>query len=356
MSAPPSRVRGFGALARNADGAAYLERFLVAAVAALLLIRFSLELTGYPRIGGRGLHIAHLLWGGLLMVIAIGLLLAFLGRRVQRAAAVVAGIGFGAFIDELGKFITSDNNYLFRPAIALIYVVFILLFLAGRAIVRDPVMSPAEYLANAVLLLEDGTLRGLDAAERERALTYLRCAESHNRHLADALTAAIRHVPLLPEERPGLPARLGRALRARYPALVGRPWFAPALTALFVLLALYMVALAVVLIVADADFSPRRPGISFAEAGHQLSALAAGGCALIGVLSLARSRPAAYEWFRRAMLVSIFLGQVFAFYEQQLAAIVGLAVSLLLLVTLDQLIDLERRDSAGAAAGVPQPA
>ncbi len=38
-----------------------------------------------PELGGHGLHIAHLLWGGF-------------------------------FIDELGKFITQDNDYFFKPA------------------------------------------------------------------------------------------------------------------------------------------------------------------------------------------------------------------------------------------------
>jgi len=33
------------------------------------------------------------------------------------------------FIDELGKFITSDNNYFFQPTISLIYIVFIIIFL-----------------------------------------------------------------------------------------------------------------------------------------------------------------------------------------------------------------------------------
>src|SRR5438105_3470241 len=28
-------------------------------------------LSGYPQVGGHGLHIAHMLWGGLLMVLAI---------------------------------------------------------------------------------------------------------------------------------------------------------------------------------------------------------------------------------------------------------------------------------------------
>ena len=51
--------------ARNIEAGNLLESFLVSAVASVLAIRSFLYLTGYPQLSGRGLHIAHLLWGGL---------------------------------------------------------------------------------------------------------------------------------------------------------------------------------------------------------------------------------------------------------------------------------------------------
>src|SRR6266550_2141930 len=101
-----------------------LDTVLVCAVLTILIVRTQLYLTNYPQLGGHGLHIAHLLWGGLLMLIALLVLLAFIGRHIQSSAALLGGIGFGTFIDELGKFITSDNNYFFQPAIPLIYIIF----------------------------------------------------------------------------------------------------------------------------------------------------------------------------------------------------------------------------------------
>ena len=135
---------------RNLDAGQLLETFLVSAVAAFLGVRFFLGVTGYPRLGGGGLHIAHMLWGGALMVAAVILLLSYLGQRIRRAAAVLAGLGFGLFIDELGKFITSDNNYFYRPAIALIYVVFVLLFLWWRSLERQPVWCSRLKRATAL--------------------------------------------------------------------------------------------------------------------------------------------------------------------------------------------------------------
>ena len=78
---------------RNSDATLLLESFLVAAVISVLVIRWVLTLTGFPRLGGGGLHIAHMLWGGGLMLVAILLLLAYLDRSVQHVAAVIAGLG-----------------------------------------------------------------------------------------------------------------------------------------------------------------------------------------------------------------------------------------------------------------------
>ena len=59
---------------RDAEGADRFQAFLVSAVASIAVTRTFLVLTGYPQLGGGsvdgGLHLAHLLWGGLGMVIA----------------------------------------------------------------------------------------------------------------------------------------------------------------------------------------------------------------------------------------------------------------------------------------------
>src|SRR5436305_1593218 len=113
-------ARAAPTLIRNGDGPDLLLQLLVCAVGTVLAIRYYLERTGYPQIGGGGLHIAHMLWGGFFMVVALVLLLGFIGRRPQRLGSIFGGVGFGLFIDELGKFITRDNDYFFRPTVALI--------------------------------------------------------------------------------------------------------------------------------------------------------------------------------------------------------------------------------------------
>ena len=105
---------------RNLEASEYFEVFFVSAVLTILVIRLFLRLTGYPQIGNSNLHIAHMLWGGLLMLISIMILLFFLTRRVEWWAALFGVIGFGTFIDEVGKFVTQDNDYFFQPAVATI--------------------------------------------------------------------------------------------------------------------------------------------------------------------------------------------------------------------------------------------
>jgi hypothetical protein len=90
------------------------ETLIIASVATILVIRRQLWLTHDPQLGGHGSHVAHLLWGGLFMLLGTGLLLTFLRTPVLSAGGIVGGVGFGFVIDELGKFVTEDTNYFYR--------------------------------------------------------------------------------------------------------------------------------------------------------------------------------------------------------------------------------------------------
>ena len=79
----------------------------------MVLTRLYLISTGYPKIGGGVYHIAHALFGGLSLVVACVLVLLYANRGVLTACAVLGGLGLGLFIDEIGKFITANNNCCF---------------------------------------------------------------------------------------------------------------------------------------------------------------------------------------------------------------------------------------------------
>ena len=114
------------------------------------MVRFILAVTEYPSLGGAHLHIAHMLWGGLGMMAAIVMLLVSVSRLSAEIAAVMGGAGFGVFIDELGKVISRDNNYFYRPTVALIYVIFVVLVLVFRRLAAGARRSPAANLAGAL--------------------------------------------------------------------------------------------------------------------------------------------------------------------------------------------------------------
>ena len=148
-------------LVRNVRSGEHLTTFVVSGVATVLVTRLILSLSGYPQIGGKGLHIAHVLPGGLLMLVSIALLLGYVGPVVRPAAALVGGVGFGLFIDEVGKFVTSDNDYFYQPAAAIVYVVFVLIVLGFRFLTTRRPIDPREQLANVIDHTVEGVAGGL---------------------------------------------------------------------------------------------------------------------------------------------------------------------------------------------------
>src|SRR5437762_6665011 len=145
---------------RSADSGRCLDLFLVCAIASVLGNRVFLIITGYPQLGNGTLHISHAIWGAVMMATAIVFALAFLPPGNRTFIAFIAGCGFGWFIDELGKFITRDVNYFFQPTIALIYIVFITMYLVFRGIQRR-VLGPDEALLNGLEALKSAAIGGL---------------------------------------------------------------------------------------------------------------------------------------------------------------------------------------------------
>jgi hypothetical protein len=99
----------------------HLLLVIISFTVAVVGTRWFLDLTGYPQVGGGELHIAHMLWGGLALVIAAVVMLVVDARWVMPAAAIATGAGTGLFIDEIGKFITASNDYFYPLAAPLIY-------------------------------------------------------------------------------------------------------------------------------------------------------------------------------------------------------------------------------------------
>ncbi|MCA9908136.1 MAG: hypothetical protein KC519_05755, partial [Anaerolineae bacterium] len=111
-----------------------------------------LQITGFPQIGNSTFHIAHALWGGLLLLISAWLMLMFANRWIFQIAAVAAGAGVGLFIDEVGKFITQATDYFFPLAAPIIYAAFLITVFV-YLFVRRPRTQDAR--AEMYTILED---------------------------------------------------------------------------------------------------------------------------------------------------------------------------------------------------------
>ncbi len=115
----------------------YMLTMVIAFAITVVVTRLYLELTGYPQLGNDTFHFAHALWGGLLQMIAAILMLIYLNEWIFSLAAILAGVGIGLFIDEIGKFITQANDYFFPLAAPIIYIAFILIVFAYLYIRRQ---------------------------------------------------------------------------------------------------------------------------------------------------------------------------------------------------------------------------
>jgi hypothetical protein len=330
---------------RNLEATSLLELFFVTSVFSVLGIRFFLAVTGYPSLHPGNLHIAHVLLGGVLMMIALVIALAYINKSAYYLVAALGGFGFGAFIDELGKFITGDNDYFYRPAVTLIYLVFVLLYLAIENVVKKPKLSGQEKLINVLEIAKEVVLEDLDHRERRRALDLLKeCSPS------DPVTKALRELlyatQSVPIPRPDIYTAAKYRGRRIYRKLVQKTWFVNAVIAFFILQSLLALGMDFFLLYVKLewmeDLHTVFPTLSFFDLAGLLSATLAAALVIAAAIRIRRNRMQSYLLFKDAVLVQIFLVQVFLFYRAQFLAILGLAGNICVLFVLYYMIRQEK--------------
>lgn len=133
---------------------------LVSCALTVALTRLFLVLTGYPQIGNSTFHLAHALWGGLALFLAGIMALIVQNRGSAVIVALLIGVGFGLFVDEVGKFITQKNDYFFPLAAPIVYACLLHLLLLTELVRRHQLRSPRAHLLAAISLsqtIADGT-------------------------------------------------------------------------------------------------------------------------------------------------------------------------------------------------------
>ncbi|SDZ54228.1 hypothetical protein SAMN05421684_6465 [Asanoa ishikariensis] len=338
-------------LPRAANAVPLLMEFIVVAVATVLSIRLALFITGYPQLGGNGLHIAHVLWGGLALAVGVMGLLSFNGRVIRPVGAFIAGVGFGLFIDEVGKFLTSNNDYFFTPSIAIMYVVIVLLVLTIHAVHGRRPLSPRELYAAALTSAAAGVTNGMTDHSRQMALRRINAAGDLPG--ATAAAALVQQIPRGRDERydvsqagSRVAARIAKVLRTR-----------PAMITTIVLLLIQAVSTLAIALLILSTFLAREAGANAVlvfddpvpTAIGGASSIIAAACVVYGLVRLRQGRRVTgFRWMQRAVLIDLLLTRVFEFATYQFAAIPALVLDLLLLAALEFAI----RDAVRAEAAV----
>ena len=338
-----------GVITRSATGPSAAETFTIIAIATILLTRLYLQLTGYPQIGGGDLHIAHALYGGALMMLALLIGWLMLGFGARMACVVLGGIGFGLFLDEVGKFVTKTNDYFYGPAAEIMYIL-VVVILVGSRIVRDfRPLSAQECLASAAMIASDGVARGLAVRRRELGLSLVDQAGAGG---ADGDNVA--HVRALLLSADPAPDRLyalqQRAIRL-IPGFLRSPRWVPVVGWLMVIGAFFSVffgALGVALggyLYEDDRVTFQLEGYSVAGVILLVSAGLTLGMALPAMIARRRRPDSVWSlvWLRNAALVFTLLNALVDFATEGFGALLNMSIGLFTLAILSYQLDLAAR-------------
>jgi hypothetical protein len=321
-----------------------LDTFLVCAATAVIVNRVVLIVLGYPQIGSRepgGIHISHSIYGGIMMLIAIFVAIAFLAPATRWWLAILGGLGFGWYVDELGKYV-SNAGYLYRGALPLIYVTFVILFLVARSL-AGRAYGPEDAVANALESLKLAASGLLDDARRHEALQHFD-AVGPTGEFAVRVRDLLGDAPASPSRPAGWWRRLQIQMRARYVAWSHHRSFWIVIEVFFVLLALSTLGGAIGVSIDGAGIT--KPSERIAT----VAASVAGILVVIGIVRLRKSRLAALRWFDRALLVWILVVQVYMFRQEQFTAVLGLAVDLVIWAMVRSAIAIEEQRLESVAA------
>jgi hypothetical protein len=204
----------------------FLIMTIVSFAVTVIFVRVFLQLTGYPQVGDSTFHIAHLLWGGLLLFAAVVMVLMWANHWALWAASLAAGIGMGLFIDEVGKFITQDNDYFFPLAFPIIYAFLLICVWLYLRVRKSRAEDARSLLYHALEDMKQVLDHDLDPFERRQLVNSLNAAMGKTRNpneerLAKALLDYVRAEDVRLAKQPNAIERTWdwtRFIAARWPS------------------------------------------------------------------------------------------------------------------------------------------
>lgn len=340
-------------LVKREEASEMVLTIIIWAIISMLGTRLYLKLSGYPIIGFGEWHLAHVLDGGMMMVVGMLTIISLNGSRARKWAAVIFGIGTGRFIDETGKFISKDNNYFFQPAIMLIYVFFIVLFLVYRYLEKVNPKDPKALLYWVIEQMEDVAEGDLSETEKKRMLKKMKEVTVHTKgnvhEFAIEFNQLVKKLPVSGEEKLGLGEQMWKRIKTfSYHRVFKKK---------FVLWLLLILSLGYVIsTVSDVAFLLERfrhvnldrfiyYDIPDGATRNELNlftfmAISNVGTAVMFILGIVwvvrKKRRRGIGFFQYGLLTYLLLTSVLRFYFEQLVALQGLAVTLVVYMGLDR--------------------
>lgn len=332
------------------------DSFLILMIASfaitVIVVRVFLELTGYPQVGNSVFHVAHLLYGGLLLFAAVVIVLLWANHWVLWVAALAGGIGVGLFIDEVGKFITQDNDYFFPLAFPIIYAFLLACVWLYLRVRRSRARDTRTLLYHALEDMKQVLDHDLDPFERTELVNELNqvitsTSDTNEKNLAKALLDFARAEDMKLAREPNRVERTWgwtKFVVARWPArrvfkglmVIGFAW--AGITSLFEIGALWAFVggtfqdstlPAFVIQNGKAQYELNDPNLLFIHSGAIL--ITGAMCIVAAVLLLTRRERSGLRMGTLAMILSLTIVTLLTFYFSQLYAI-GDALSQLVLL------------------------
>ena len=326
---------------------------VVSFAATVALVRLFLELTGYPQVGGDTLHIAHLLWGGLAMFVGLFIVLIWDNPGALYLTALLSGVGIGLFMDEVGKFITTTNDYFFPAAAPIVYGFFLVVLLVYLFVRRRQKPDPNRAMVLALDELKEIVYGEVDEVEGQRILDNLTLAQQNEDPPVAAIAASL-HDQFVSQRaafaayQPGLFKRASHALK-RWGLKLGQKWHRRLIILGLILNAISALALLVIALVFL--FYPSTSQVveqlstsiveaaKAADAGgvagqliHGLLNVVVGLTALVAIIQFWRGKErSGMNWALVQIILSLTLLQIVTFYLNQFTAIISSITQFLML-------------------------
>jgi hypothetical protein len=156
----------------------------------------------------------------------------------------------------------------------------------------------------------------------------------------------------VPVPRPSIYTAAKVRARRLYRKLVRKGWFVNVVIGFFFCQALLTLGLDAFLLYAKLSWELNlSTDVGFANIAELSSATLAAALVLAGIWMIRKSRRRGYQLFKGAVLIQIFLVQVFLFYTAQFFALLGLAGNICVLLVLNYMISQEKSARGEAPIG-----